>query len=428
MTSKYEETAFLGFPLGQAILVIYPLVLIPFISLWLRESRRNKPSKLILSGYTKLGLPRLTLSHLLDEHEDKYAVGHPAESAPWTIKALFVHPIKSCGAIELANVALDGAGMLWDRKFAFAELLPSASKQDGSEAEQKPKWTFRTLRQPGFEKMAKIRPEIWLRDGMISSKDQNAEADGFMIVKFPYIPSGPLALLDRFLLWMDLIDDESAFRVPLVPGRDHKYPVEEVTIWKDSPKWLNYGEYVPASFQSWLGAKHPITLFRVDPQSYREVFRCAPRKEQVGYQPTVGFADAYPVHLLNLASVRDVAEKVKASLPEFTARRFRSNIVVTGPPKYDEDDWKKIKVGDHQMYCACHTIRCRLPNVDPDTAHRHPVEPDKTLKSFRCIDDGDPLNAALGLQLVPAKDKVIELKVGDEIKILGRGEHHYVKQ
>ena len=329
---------------------------------------------------------------------------------------------------NLTRAALDAAGMLWDRKFAFAELLPPSVKKDGSESEQRPKWTFRTLRQPGLEKMAKIRPEIWLRDDKTSSKDQDPEADGFMIVKYPYVPSGPLALLDRFLLWADAIKNESAFRVPLVPRRDHRYPSEEVTIWKDSPVWLNLGEHIPTSFQTWLGAKNPITLFRVDPQKYREVFRCAPHKNQVGYQPVVGFADAYPLHLLNLSSVKDIAARVKDSIPEFTARRFRSNIVVTGPPEYDEDDWKRARIGEHTMYCACHTIRCRLPNVDPDSAVRHPVEPDKTLKSFRCIDEGDPLNAALGLQLVPAKDKVVELKVGDEITVLERGKHKYIKQ
>lgn len=44
------------------------------------------------------------------------------------------------------------------------------------------------------------------------------------------------------------------------------------------------------------------------------------------------------------------------------------------------------------------TVRCRLPNVDI----RHPVDPEKTLKSFRCIDAGDRNNACLGMQLVPA--------------------------
>lgn len=176
---------------------------------------------------------------------------------------------------------------------------------------------------------------------------------------------------------------------------------------------------------------------------------------QVPYQPIIAFPDSYPVHLLNLASVRDVAERVKDALPTFSARRFRANIIVAGGSgkPYDEDDWKRIRVhpkahqdqssstngGDKaspgaepiDFLTACHTLRCRLPNVDPDTAIRHDEEPDKTLRSFRKIDQGDQTKAALGLQLVPAgpglteKGSVIQLRVGDEIEVLERGELVY---
>jgi uncharacterized protein YcbX len=104
-----------------------------------------------------------------------------------------------------------------------------------------------------------------------------------------------------------------------------------VVIWKSKPRWLNYARHVPDDFRQWLGVSNPLTLFRVDPASYREVYRNAPRKETLGYQPSVGFADAYPVHLLNLASVRDVAAKVKEHISRFSARRFRANILLTGP-------------------------------------------------------------------------------------------------
>ena len=216
--------------------------------------------------------------------------------------------------------------------------------------------------------------------------------------------------------------------MPLVPPAKHDYPVEDVQIWKDTPTWINYGKHVPEDFRRYLSVKNPLTLFRVDPNTYRKVFRCAPRNEQVGYQPVVGFADAYPLHLLNLASVHDVGNRIKDQIPALSARRFRGNFLSVGPKAYDEDDWKKIRIGKHELFCACHTIRCRLPNVDPDTSERHPSEPDKMLKSFRCIDDGDPLNAALGLQMVPATDQTITVKVGDEIEVLERGVHRYIKQ
>jgi uncharacterized protein YcbX len=198
----------------------------------------------------------------------------------------------------------------------------------------------------------------------------------------------------------------------------------QMRIWKDSPSALNYGIHLPASFFSFLGASKPVTLFRVEPAHHRPVFRCAPRKEDLGFQPVTGFADAYPLHMLSMASVRDLAQKTHYAIPNLSIRRFRANIVVEGLRAYEEDHWKKVHFvlggrngsrpsgGQGQdkgviVHAACRTVRCRLPNVDPDTGVRHPVEPDKTLKSFRCIDPGAEKHACLGLQLVPAVQGVL---------------------
>jgi uncharacterized protein YcbX len=354
-------------------------------------------------------------SNMKDETDKKYTrpPGRQPAQSPWTVKSLYFHPIKSCAAVEVTVADVDLAGFTWDRKFAFAELLQPRGGHEAKESS----WTFRTLRTPGWERLALVKPEIWVADG--------TENKGWLVIKYPNIPAGSLALLAGRL---GLIAKERSFRVPLVPPPDHKYPSETVQIWKDFPSWLNYGVHVPKSFASFIGTSNPVTLFRVDPNSYREVFRCAPRKEQLGHQPVIGFADAYPGHLLNISSVRDIAGRVEKSIPHFSARRFRSNILVDGPSAYDEDDWKKIRIGSHAFYCACRTVRCRLPNVDPDTAERHPIEPDKTLKSFRCIDEGDPLNACLGLQLVPAEMGPFQIRVGDQVEVLERGHHKYIKQ
>jgi uncharacterized protein YcbX len=70
-------------------------------------------------------------------------------------------------------------------------------------------------------------------------------------------------------------------------------------------------------------------LFRVDPGRLREVKRCAPRKEEAGYQPTTGFQDAYPLHLINVSSVKDLEGKIGKveGLEELDVRRFRANII-----------------------------------------------------------------------------------------------------
>lgn len=49
---------------------------------------------------------------------------------------------------------------------------------------------------------------------------------------------------------------------------------------------------VPPDFAKSFAAKYPIALFRLPPSQYREVFRCAPTKEEIGHQPVTAFADA----------------------------------------------------------------------------------------------------------------------------------------
>ncbi|EXJ80655.1 hypothetical protein A1O3_06939 [Capronia epimyces CBS 606.96] len=402
--------------------ILVPPILLAITIICAQEAWRTRNGP---KGYRRLTLQGS--SNMADEYDEKYTrpPGSPPQSG-WKVKALLIHPIKSCAPVELDVADVDGAGFVWDRKFAFAELVTPQTRLDASEAEKQPRWTFRTQRQPGLEKLARVRPEIWLPE-LVAARSSPLDG-GFMVVRYPRVPSGPFSGLFKLLISLGLLSPEKSFMVPLVPPENHKYPVEQVTIWRDSPTWLNLSVHVPDDLRTYLGVTNPFTLFRVDPKSYREVYRCAPRKDELGYQSVVGFADAYPVHLLNIASVRDLAGRVKKDIPHFSARRFRANILVSGPSAYDEDDWKKIKMGDHVFFCACHTVRCRLPNVDPDTAQRHAVEPDKTLKSFRCIDDGDPLNACLGLQLVPAESNTFQIRVGDEIQVLGRGEHHYIKQ
>ena len=117
----------------------------------------------------------------------------------------------------------------------------------------------------------------------------------------------------------------------------------------------------------------------------------------------------------------------QSSRPQLSVRRFRPNIIFTGPEAYSEDSWKRIKIGGADYHVSCRTVRCLLPNVDPITGERHPSEPNRTLKSFRRIDEGDIKNACIGMQMVPAGAES-QIKVGDVIEVLETGDHYYIRQ
>jgi uncharacterized protein YcbX len=134
------------------------------------------------------------------------------------------------------------------------------------------------------------------------------------------------------------------------------------------------------------------------------------------------------LHILNLASVRDLNEKISDQLPHLSVKRFRANIILTGPPPYDEDDWKRFEIAGHTFFAACRTVRCKMPNVHPETGERHPIEPDQALRKYREIDEGARLMGCLGMQVVPAEEAGFEVQVGDEVAVRERGEHLYIRQ
>lgn len=345
--------------LREIFILLVPSLLIPAFFLLVRKSQ-SEPNPYI---YEKLGSKGG--SNLSDEDDPKYSISSKSGKDPeWKLKAILCHPIKSCRGFELDTAKIDRAGIVWDRQFAIAEWSELKSKDQRQYG-----WKFRTLRQPGYNNLALVKPEIWLKKG--------SDTDGLLVVRYPLIPTGALAPLCRFLMSLKLMSSETFFQAPLTPPKDHDYPRERLEIFSDTPTWLNYQRHVPKSLATLVKAKNAITLFRVDPVSYREVHGNAPKASEMGYQPVAAASDAFPLSVQNLASVRDVADKIKKDIPYFSVRRMRPNLVFTGGPAFDEDDWKRLKVGEHQIICSCHTTRCKLPCVDPDTAERHNSQPEQ---------------------------------------------------
>ena len=382
-----------------------------------------------------------TQSNLVDEHDERYAFPQQEDgSTAWKVKSLWIYPIKSCRGIELGKATITGRGMEHDRQFCFAQLTSKpAVGLDGSRKEEaKRVWKFITQRT--FAAMALIKIELWVPDPSspkYSRSHPNVQSEGVLVLKFPRPANdtGPWAVMKKILTAIGG-SIEKTVHIPFNPTEEQKlksgYAVEDMEIWKDYPTsllmastetstpWLN-------DLRSYLGITNHLALFRVGTEKPREVYRCAPNRDELGYQPTVGFQDAYPLHILNLASVHDVAKNMRRDAPALGARNFRPNIVITGGGAYAEDSWKRIEIGNFEYYVSCRTVRCLLPNVNPATGVRHGSEPNRTLKQFRRIDEGDPKNACLGMQMVPALEES-RIKVGDAISVLETGSHFYLKQ
>ncbi|WEW59591.1 hypothetical protein PRK78_005065 [Emydomyces testavorans] len=450
----------LNLPTPVNLFIVYvvclaPIFLLLYVELAQRRARTHQPR-----GCRKLGLR--SVSNLTDEHDyNKQGVHKYSKNArakkKIKIKALITYPIKSCAGVEFNFADATERGLLYDRQFAFAEYVETATVENNEQGQNEStdsvskktvtgRWDCRTLRDGKFSRLALVRPEIWVPDPSSPTYSPNApevRSNGVLVIKYPRITSDFFTTL---AMKLNLCTREESFQVPLFPPKG--YSSVPMRIFKDTPNAYNYEAHVPRSLATFLGSIKPLSLFRLDPADHRPVRGNTPNAEKLGFEPRINLPDEYPLQMQSIGSIRDIAEKVHYAIPKFSVRRFRPNLVLEGAVAYDEDDWKKIRIvpgpesrimpsssaeNDRkeenkgvEVFVACHTVRCRLPNVDPDTGERHQIEPDKTLKSTRDIDAGAKNRGCLGMMLVPASQKYT-LHVGDEIEVLERGEHFYIR-
>lgn len=100
----------------------------------------------------------------------------------------------------------------------------------------------------------------------------------------------------------------------------------------------------------------------------------------------VGFADGFPLLITTLDSLGELNGRLEESVD---MRRFRPNIVVEGSAPWQEDHWRRIKIGALQFDIVKPCSRCVLTTVNPDTGLKDPgVQPLRTLSGYRKTPDG----------------------------------------
>lgn len=426
--------------------LIYTALSLPclFIVIILLNHHLAVPPPPSPAGCRRLGL--IKHSNLSDEHHARYqpAFSFSSSSAPQDIriKSLHIFPIKSCRGVELSTARTVPTGLAYDRQFSFAQLKSPfpLSTTDTEEVKSDHSWKFITQRE--FPLMSQVKTQMWVPDPKAAGYDADAKfvrSKGAIVVTFPWAADGwrcALAQLATKLLLQRAELPEMSFVVPFEPPTE-EYPLEQFTIWKETVPALNLAPLMPPELAYFLGVRNPMSLFRV--ANPREVFRCAPRLAGGGvrYQPITGFADAYPVHLLGVESVRELESGQVEGSPSLSCMRFRPNVVTEGATPYQEEDWKKVRLirsagaeakvddGEGVWYVACRCVRCLMPNIEPATGVRHRSEPNRTLRALRKVDKGAPLHGCLGMNLVAEREEG-KISVGDAVQVLEVGEHVYL--
>lgn len=130
---------------------------------------------------------------------------------------------------------------------------------------------------------------------------------------------------------------------------------------------------------------------------------------------TVSFADGFPLLVTTTASLDALNSLIaQGDHPDegpLPMDRFRPNLVVTGAMPWQEDDWRRIAVGEVSFRVAKPCGRCVITTTDQRTGERG-KEPLRTLGRYRRF--GGRL--VFGQNLVP--ESTGTLRVGDPVTVL----------
>ncbi|QBR00627.1 MOSC domain-containing protein [Paraburkholderia pallida] len=252
------------------------------------------------------------------------------------IRALFVYPVKSCGAVALDRAQLDVKGLQWDRHWMVVDA------------------SGRFVSQREIAAMARIVP---------------AFVEGGVRLTM----TGPDAPVD------------SPLRLPFTP-RGHEARVQ-ATVWNDTFEALDEGDQAAQWFSRALGA--PVRLVRFAQDVTRLASKTWTNDEDVPTQ----FADGFPLLVTSESSLADLnARLVAKGAPPVPMSRFRPNIVVDGPDAFDEDFIDSLSIageaGSQEVVLrfAKPCARCPITTIDQLTGERDgewPTEPLDTLAVFR---------------------------------------------
>jgi uncharacterized protein len=135
---------------------------------------------------------------------------------------------------------------------------------------------------------------------------------------------------------------------------------------------------------------------------------------------SASFADAYPLLVTTEESLAQlnawIADGPRAGEGPVPMNRFRPNVVVSGTAPFDEDSWRRIRIGEAVFRSPKGCDRCVMTTTDALTAGRG-KEPIATLARHRRYDSA----TWFGMNLIPDTPGAT-IRVGDEVEILETGD------
>jgi len=179
----------------------------------------------------------------------------------------------------------------------------------------------------------------------------------------------------------------------------------KVTVWRSTVLAAAAGPQADSWFSAFLG--QPVRLVYLDDPTRRAVDPEFGRDGDV-----VSFADGYPLLLTSTGSLDQLGQWLTdAGAQPVPMNRFRPNVVVTGSGPWDEDHWRRVRIGAVSFRVAKPCGRCVVTTTDQITGERGP-QPLKMLAARRR--SGKSL--VFGQNIIPDGPGLI--RVGDPVEIM----------
>lgn len=239
------------------------------------------------------------------------------------------------------------------------------------------------------------------------------------------------------------IDEKIESSIPAHPTSEwleSNTSIEKVKIWEQWTPAHVYSPNLTKGFNDFFGQDVRLVYKPPVSDQPREL-RSNGAKEFLGRDGSTCFPDLMPLLLGSSSSLNELNTRLKArsaSPAPISVTRFRPNILINGDSAapWDEDRWKTFSItpaGPHggkpmtfdiTQRCA----RCRVPNVDPETAEEDKKEPWDTLVGYRRIDEGIKWKPCFGMLCVPRlSEGVAKVKLGDKVQVTEVTTRHLYK-
>jgi uncharacterized protein len=242
-----------------------------------------------------------------------------------TVQSLHVYPVKSLRGVDLRAAEVEPWGLAGDRRWLVVEA------EDG-----------RFITQRSDPAMARVTAGY-------PARGQAAAGE-------PAPPAGHRALA------VSAAGHPPLLVPPPLPERGAE--MLWVSVWRSKVTAAAAGPEADAWFSRYLG--RPVRLVYLDDPARRQV-----DPEFAAPDDRVSFADGYPLLLTSTASLDALGDWLaEAGGEPVPMNRFRPSVVVTGAGPWEEDSWRRVRIGPVSFRVAKACGRCAVITTDQLTGER----------------------------------------------------------